>query len=81
MGSEDTQNHARTEKEKMRESGVEDKKMESGEGDKKMENGEGDKRRESGEGKCGTCAQPATLKCTACKLVSYCDKNCQAAPT
>jgi hypothetical protein len=63
MGSEDTQNHARTEKEERKESGEEDKN------------------RESKEGRCGTCAQPATLKCTACKLVSYCDKNCQAAPT
>ncbi len=72
MGSEDTQNHTRTEKEKRRE---------SGQGDKGMESGEGDKGMESGEGKCGTCAQPATLKCTACKLVFYCDKNCQAAPT
>jgi hypothetical protein len=79
MGSEDTQNHARTEKEKRRETGEGNKKMENGEGEKGRESGES--RRESGEGRCGTCAQPATLKCTACKLVSYCDKNCQAAPT
>ena len=79
MGSEDTQNHARTEK-KRRESGEGDKGMENREGQKRRQNGEGEKR-ESEEGRCGTCAQPATLKCTACKLVSYCDKNCQAAPT
>jgi hypothetical protein len=81
MGSEDTQNHTRTEKEKRTENREVEKRRECGEGEKRREGGEGDKRRESKEGRCGTCAQPATLKCTACKLVSYCDKNCQAAPT
>ena len=33
---------------------------------------------EEEEGSCGTCGQPASLKCAGCKLVSYCDKNCQA---
>ena len=33
---------------------------------------------EEEKGSCGTCGQPASLKCAGCKLVSYCDKNCQA---